>query len=151
MSRFLSLFLLLLPLCGWAQVDMFGKEKVEKTDQEVYAEGTEEAPKILIIPFEEKLFYCDIMRDLTSYNKLDRQQIFDRFRNAIQLSLRSALRDSMETASFLSTDSIADEELITIYSQLGYAYMPIPIKEEEDEKGKKGKKKKTEPKEKKAE
>ncbi len=159
MPRFFFAFLILcLPFCALSQTDMFGKEKVEKTDQEVYVEGIEEASKILIIPFEEKLFYCDIMRDLTSYNKLDRQQIFDRFRNAIQLSLRSALRDSMETATFLSTDSIADEELITIYSQLGYAYMPIPIKEEEDKKGKKGKKsssgkagKKTETKEKKAE
>ncbi|MGB0367906.1 MAG: hypothetical protein ACPGD8_00790, partial [Flavobacteriales bacterium] len=56
-----------------------------------------EEAKILIIPFEEKLFYCDIMRDLTETNNLSAQQIYNRFRNEIQLSLKTALKDSMET------------------------------------------------------
>lgn len=158
MFRFSLFILLLFPLAGWSQTDLFSKDKVEKTDQAIYAEGAQDSIRVLIIPFEEKLFYCDIMRDLTTTNNLNSEQIFNRFRNAIQLSLRSALSDSMETATFLNTDSITDQELISIYSQLGYAYMPIPVKEEEDppagrtgKKEKKTKKKKTDPKEKKAE
>jgi hypothetical protein len=109
---------------------------VTKTDQEVYAEGAQEQAKILIIPFEEKLFYCDIMRDLTKVNQLSQQEIYDRLRNEIQLSLKVALKDSMETATFLNTDSITDEDLINIYAVLGYKFVPVPAKEDVDEKGK---------------
>ena len=130
-----------------AQTDMFGDDKVTKTDQEVYAEGAEEEAKILIIPFEEKLFYCDIMRDLTKVNQLTQQQIYDKLRNEIQLSLKAALKDSMETATFLNTDSITDQDLINIYAVLGYKFVPVPVKEEVGEKGKlKKKEKKAEPK-----
>lgn len=134
--RSLVLAFLLIPFLGTAQTDMFGDEKVTKTDQEVYAEGTSEKVKILVIPFEEKLFYCDIMRDLTSVNQMTQLEIFNRFRNEIQLSLQTALKDSMETATFLNTDSITDEDLIDIYSVLGYKYIPVPAKEEVNEKGK---------------
>jgi len=147
MLRKTVLFLLCLPVFAQAQTDMLGDEKVTKTDQEaraelveVYAEGAEEEAKILIIPFEEKLFYCDIMRDLTKVNQLSQQQIYDRLRNEIQLSLKAALKDSMETATFLNTDSITDEDLIDIYAVLGYKYVPVPIEEKEEKTGK-GKKK----------
>ena len=143
----LVLFFALFPCFAQAQTELFGDEKVTKTDQEVYTEGTEEEAKILIIPFEEKLFYCDIMRDLTEVNNLSRKQIYNRFRNEVQLSLKTALKDSMETATFLNTDSITDDDLIDIYSVLGYKFVPVPQKEEVDEKGKvKKEKKKAEPK-----
>lgn len=145
--RSLVLAFLLIPFLGAAQTDMFGDEKVTKTDQEVYVEGASEKAKILIIPFEEKLFYCDIMRDLTSVNQMTQLEIFNRFRNEIQLSLQAALKDSMETATFLNTDSITDEDLIDIYSVLGYKYIPVPAKEEVNDKGKvKKEKPKPEPK-----
>ncbi len=147
-----SLFLVLLfPSIGWSQTNLFDKDKVERTDQEVYIEGVDDPIRLLIVPFEEKMFYCDIMRDLTAANDLNRQQIVERFRNAIQLSLRTALRDSMQTATFLSSDSITDQELISIYSQLGYAYMPLPVEEKEGKKRKKSKSSKTDQKDKKAE
>jgi hypothetical protein len=136
MLRKTVLFLLFLPVFAQAQTDMLGDETVTKTDQEVYAEGAQEQAKILIIPFEEKLFYCDIMRDLTKVNQLSQQEIYDRLRNEIQLSLKVALKDSMETATFLNTDSITDEDLINIYAVLGYKFVPVPAKEDVDEKGK---------------
>lgn len=142
--RFLVLAFLFFPLFGISQTDMFGDEKATKTDQAVYDEGGKEEAKILIIPFEEKLFYCDIMRDLTTVNQMTQQQIYDRLRNEIQLSLQAALKDSMETATFLNTDSITDEDLIDIYEVLGYKYIPVPV-EEKDEKSGKTKKKSIQP------
>jgi hypothetical protein len=147
MTRPLAFLFLLIPFIAQAQTDMFGDEKVTKTDQEVYAEGAKEESKILIIPFEEKLFYCDIMRDLTTENQMSANEIYNRLRNEIQLSLKAALKDSMETATFLNTDSITDQDLINIYAVLGYKYVPVPVKEEVDEKGKvKKEKKQPEPK-----
>jgi hypothetical protein len=116
---------------------LFGDDKVTKTDQEVYAEGAKEEAKILIIPFEKNLFNCDMMRDLTTVNKMSANQIYHRLRNEIQLSLQAALKDSMETALFLNTDSIKNEDLIDFYAVMGYEYVPIPIEKEEGEKGKK--------------
>lgn len=135
---------LLFPLLAQAQTDMFGDEKVTKTDQEVYQEGAEEEAKILIIPFEKNLFVCDIMRDLTTSNQMSANQIYHRLRNEIQLSLQAALKDSMETALFLNTDSIKNDDLINFYAVMGYDYVPIPVEKED---GKKGKKKVEQPKE----
>jgi hypothetical protein len=98
-----------------------------------------ENTKVLIIPFEEKLFYCDIMRDLTTVNNMSKDEIYHRFRNEIQLSMSAALKDSMETASFHSSDSLKHDELVNIYEVLGYEFLPVPIVEERGENGKKKK------------
>jgi hypothetical protein len=138
--RFLVFLFLLFPFIAQAQTDMFGDEKVTKSDQEVYEEGAEEEDaKILIIPFEKNLFVCDIMRDLTTSNQMSANQIYHRLRNEIQLSLQAAFKDSMETALFLNTDSIKNEDLINFYAVMGYEYVPIPVEKEEDKKGKKKK------------
>jgi len=144
MFRIVCFVFLLFPISGWSQTEMFDKNKVEKTDQEVYVERVEETQCILIIPFEEKLFYCDIMRNLTAANDMNSKQIMYVFRNDIQLSLKAALRDSLKTATFLTVDSITDAHLIKIYSQLGYSYIPIPVKEEKEEETKRDKNKKQE-------
>jgi hypothetical protein len=137
--RQLAFLLFVLPFIAQAQTDMFGDEKVKKTDQEVYVEGAEEEAKILIIPFEKNLFNCDMMRDLTTVNEMSANQIYHRLRNEIQLSLQAALKDSMETALFLNTDSINKDDLINFYAVMGYDYVPIPVEKEEDKKGKKKK------------
>ena len=137
MKRCVLLFLVF-PFMAQAQTDMFDDEKVTKTDQEVYQEGMEEEAKILIIPFEKNLFVCDVMRDLTTSNQISANQVYHRLRNEIQLSLQTALKDSMETALFLNTDSIKKDDLINFYAVMGYKYVPIPVEEE------KGKKKKEE-------
>lgn len=98
-----------------------------------------EKTKVLIIPFEEKLFYCDIMRNLTEVNQLSKSEIYHRFRNEVQLSLKTALKDSMETASFHSSDSLKHDELVNIYEVLGYDFLPVPVVEEKGETGKKKK------------
>ena len=132
---FWLLIFILFPFISWSQTDMFGDEKVTKSDQEVYVEDSTEASKILIIPFEEKLFYCDIMRDLTEVNQLSKSEIYHRFRNEVQLSLKAALKDSMETASFHSSDSLKHDELVNIYEILGYDFLPVPVVEEKGENG----------------
>ena len=120
----LSFFLFLLsPFFSLAQAEL---DSTEKT-------------KVLIIPFEEKLFYCDIMRDLTEVNQLSKSEIYHRFRNEVQLSLKTALKDSMETASFHSSDSLKHDELVDIYEVLGYDFLPVPAVEEKGENGKKKK------------
>lgn len=137
--RACAFLFLLFPFIAQAQTDMFDDEKITKSDQEVYAEGVKEESKILIIPFEEKLFYCDIMRDLTGVNKMGANEIYHRLRNEIQLSLQAALKDSMETALFLNTDSIKKDDLINFYAVMAYDYVPIPVEKEEEKKGKKKK------------
>jgi hypothetical protein len=145
MTKPILFIALLFPFMVMGQTDMFDDEQVTKTDQEVYADGVEEESKILIIPFEEKLFYSDIMRDLTTVNNMGANEIYHRLRNEIQLSMKKALNDSMETAMFLNTDSLLESDLVSIYAVLGYQYVPVPKELDEDKKGKKKTTKKKEP------
>ncbi|TNF26660.1 MAG: hypothetical protein EP314_05590 [Bacteroidetes bacterium] len=123
MKQIAVLSILFWPLLSLAQAELDSTEKA----------------KVLIIPFEEKLFYCDIMRDLTEANQMSKQEIFHRFRNEVQLSLKAALKDSMDAASFHSSDSLKHDELVNIYQVLGYDFVPVPVVEEKGENGKKKK------------
>lgn len=145
MTKPILFIALLFPFLAMGQTDMFDDEKVTKSDQEVYAEGVKEESKILIIPFEEKLFYSDIMRDLTTVNKMGANEIYHRLRNEIQLSMKKALKDSMETAMFLNTDSLLESDLVSIYAVLGYQYVPVPKELDEAKRGKKKPTKKKQP------
>ena len=49
MLRNLFLFFLVVPYLGVSQTNMFSDDKVEKTDQEVYAEGSDTVPRILVM------------------------------------------------------------------------------------------------------
>jgi len=124
MLRFTYFLFLLSPFFSMAQAELDSLDGYR-----------EESTKVLIIPFEEKLFYCDIMRDLTEVNQLSKSEIYHRFRNEVQLSLKDALKDSLETASFHSSDSLTQDELVNIYEVLGYDFLPIPVVEEKGEHG----------------
>jgi len=116
---------LFLPFMGGAQTG----------PEETWNEGTMKEARVLIVPFEQKLFYCDIMRELTTENQMSANEIYSRMRNEIQLSLLDALKDSIRTATFLSTDSIESEDLIGLYAVMGYDHVPVPIEKEKGEKG----------------
>lgn len=119
MLRFWLLPLIAFPLLGWSQTETATGDSAKNL-------------KVFIIPFEAKLFYCDIMRDLSTVNQMTQPQIYDRLRNEIQLSLRTALNDSIQTATFLSSDSISEAELVNIYAVLGYEFLPVPVEVKEN-------------------
>lgn len=109
-----------------AQTDSFSEKPVEKTDRLVYIEGQDsQKVKLLIIPFEDKMFFTDLYRELTAANQINQEQIRNRLRRAIQLSTRSSMRDSLDIHLFLRVDSVAKEELADIHSAIAYDYVPV--------------------------
>lgn len=109
-----------------AQTDSFSDKPVEKTDRLVYIEGQDsQKVKLLIIPFEDKMFFTDLYRELTAANQINQEQIRNRLRRAIQLSTRSSMRDSLDIHLFLQVDSVAKEELADIHSAIAYDYVPV--------------------------
>lgn len=117
-----------------AQTDSFSDNPVEKTDRLVYIEGQDsQKVKLLIIPFEDKMFFTDLYRELTAANQINQEQIRNRLRRAVQLSARSSMRDSLDIHLFLRVDSVAKGELADIHSAIAYDYVPV---KKYDKKGK---------------
>lgn len=117
-----------------AQTDSFSDKPVEKADRLVYIEGQDsQKVKLLIIPFEDKMFFTDLYRELTAANQINQEQIRNRLRRAVQLSTRSSMRDSLDIHLFLRVDSVAKDELADIHSAIAYDYVPV---KKYDKKGK---------------
>lgn len=109
-----------------AQTDPFSDKPVEKTDRLVYIEGQDsQKVKLLIIPFEDKMFFTDLYRELTAANQLSQDQIRNRLRQAVQLSTRSSMQDSLDIHLFLRVDSVAKDELAEIHNAIAYDHVPV--------------------------
>jgi len=81
--------------------------------------------RLLVIPFEDKMFFSDVMEEMVQGSDLNPEDLVNILRNGIQLSIRTTLSDSMEVGTFLRSDSIPSAGLISIYEQLGYRYLPV--------------------------
>lgn len=86
---------------------------------------TTEPLRLLIVPFEDKLFFSDVMQELAEGSGLDPDAVIHTLRNTLQLSLRQVLGDSVEVGTFLSADSIPPEGLARIFGSLGYDFVAI--------------------------
>lgn len=84
-----------------------------------------EPQKLLVVPFEDKMFFTDVMKEMVQGNGLDPEEVVNTLRNGIQLSIRSAMTDSLETGTFLSSDSLPPDGLVKLYEQMSYRYLPV--------------------------
>jgi hypothetical protein len=89
-----------------------------------------EAPathKVLIIPFEPKLYMSEIDRFVNAETKLSAKEIRFKFRDGINEQIYKALRASKFAALDLMADTIASrKDLMAIYQVLAYDYVKVP-------------------------
>ena len=71
------------------------------------------------------MFFTDLYRELTTNNHYSQEQIRNRLRQAVQLSTRSSMRDSLDIHLFLRADSVAKEELTKIHNSIAYDFVPV--------------------------
>jgi hypothetical protein len=86
---------------------------------------TTEPQRLLIVPFEDKLFFTDVMQELAEGSGLSPEEVVNTLRNMLQLSVRQVLQDSIEVGSFLSADSLPPDGLTRIFGGLGYDYIAL--------------------------
>jgi hypothetical protein len=110
-----------------AQENTFQKKGNVKSDQEIYAEGRAEYSKVLIIPFEPKMYISSADKEIASRTKLTHQEIRENMRYGISNQMRHAVGKGMKSVSLLHIDTGAvGRDLGYIYNSIGYKYKPLP-------------------------
>lgn len=95
---------------------------------------------VLVVPFESKMYFSDIDRDISQKTELNFHQIKAKFRAALDQNIYIALKKYHKPLSFYSIEpNEAKKELAYIYNSIGYKYEVMP-KEEVVEKETVGKK-----------
>lgn len=105
----------------------------------VTAENTNKS-KVLIIPFEPRLYISDIDRDLVKENEMNFQDIKAKFRAALDQNIYVSLKKYYTPLSFYTIpQEDAIKELSYIYNSIGYKYEVMPAEEvvEKENAGKK--------------
>ena len=127
MHRTITVVYLLFFLGFNAQENTFQKKGNVKSDQEIYAEGRAEYSKVLIIPFEPKMYISSADKEIASRTKLTHQEIRENMRYGISNQIRHAVGKGMKSVSLLHIDTGAvGRDLGYIYNSIGYKYKPLP-------------------------
>ena len=130
MHRVITVVYLLLFLGLNAQENAFQKKGKVKSDQEIYAEGQPEYSKVLIIPFEPKMYISSVDKEIASRTKLTHQEIRENMRYGISNQMRHAVGKGMKSVSILHIDTGAvGRDLGYIYNSIGYKYKPLPAED----------------------
>ncbi len=109
----------------------------EKTTVEKQKASDKVFKKILIIPFDEKLFLSDVNMMLAKESNKDGHAIMSFFRtNIVHYIYSGVSRDYIPKtmSNNETTDEYVDIDLQTVYSTLGYKYdVPMNSKEDKDD------------------
>jgi hypothetical protein len=85
---------------------------------------------VLLIPFESKMYFSDIDRDISQKTELNFHQIKAKFRAALDQNIYIALKKYYKPMSFYSIEpEEAKQELMYIYNSIGYKYEVVPEEE----------------------
>ena len=96
--------------------------------------------KVLIIPFEPRLYISDIDKELVKENQMNFQDIKAKFRAALDQNIYISLKKYYTPLSFYTiAQEDAIKELSYIYNSIGYKYEVMPVEEvvEKENAGKK--------------
>jgi len=83
--------------------------------------------KVLLIPFEPRMYMSEIDRNINAETKLNAKEIKHRLRDGLNDQLYKALRSAKYGVTDLMEDTVLyKKDLIAIYQSLGYDYMRVP-------------------------
>lgn len=97
------------------------------------AEKVLRADKILVVPFEDRMFFTDIMRELSQGSGMTPQEVISSLRSGIVKSIGIKLSDA-DSSTFLYPDSVDKALLESIYEHLVYKFTPVRISPKNPEK-----------------
>lgn len=100
----------------------------------------QEKHKVLIVPFEPKLYMSQIDHKFNAETKMTQKQIKEVFRRGVNKELESALKKNYEVLDLLKDTTKYKKDLFSIYKNLSYSYDKVPdqshYKAPQQEKGK---------------
>jgi hypothetical protein len=89
--------------------------------------------KVLLIPFDPKMYMSDIDRSINRDTKMDFKEIRDAFRGGIDNQLNSRFKPTYTVISLLRDTVKTKKDLLFIYKSIGYKYTVTQGKEKEAE------------------
>ena len=111
-----------------AQENAFQKKGNVKSDREVYSEGQQGYSKVLIIPFESKMYISSADQEIANRTHLSHQDIRENLRYGISTQIRHAVGKGMKPVSLMHIDTVdVGRDLGYIYNSIGYKYKPVPL------------------------
>ena len=111
-----------------AQENAFQKKGNVKSDREVYSEGQQGYSKVLIIPFESKMYISSADQEIANRTHLSHQEIRENLRYGISTQIRHAVGKGMKPVSLMHIDTVdVGRDLGYIYNSIGYKYKPVPL------------------------
>lgn len=90
-------------------------------------ENERRAGKILLIPFEPRLYLSEIDKKLGAENELNFREIRNGFRSGLDRQMLSELKKIRPTYSLFSDTSETMADLALIYKSIGYNYDLVPV------------------------
>ena len=103
-----------------------------QTDQQAYQPDNMKKYKLMIVPFDYKMYISSLDRTIASKTRLTYAQIRENMRYGLANQFLLVTRGTYPAISLLESDSTYDD-LKYIYNSIGYKYKLAPIKEEEQE------------------
>ena len=103
-----------------------------QTDQQAYQPNNMKKYKLMIVPFDYKMYISSLDRTIASKTRLTYAQIRDNMRYGLANQFLLVTRGTYPAISLLESDSTYDD-LKYIYNSIGYKYKLAPIKQEEQE------------------
>ncbi|HXD92699.1 MAG TPA: hypothetical protein VNX01_05760, partial [Bacteroidia bacterium] len=97
--------------------------------------------KIMVIPFEPKLYMSQIDHKINAETKLSQKEIKEAFRKGINAELAKALKQKYEVLDLLKDTAKYKKDVLAIYKSITFEYEKVPdqsnYKAPVEEKGKK--------------
>jgi hypothetical protein len=82
--------------------------------------------KIMLIPFEPKLYMSQVDHKFNAETKLTQKQIKETFRKGVNKELENALKKSFDVLDLLKDTTKYKKDLFSIYKTLTYSYDKVP-------------------------
>ena len=128
---FLIALFMLSNILLFAQDQTMGKK--ERITFEIDKGGSKIKKKVLIIPFDNKMYMSEVDREISEENQLDFNQIRAKFRKSLNELLFIALNENYKAFSMLNEDKDLQEDLSRIYYSIGFKYDVVEKTPEEKE------------------
>lgn len=91
--------------------------------------------KVMIIPFEENMYVCNIQNELATHSNMNSKQIVRSFRLGAAASLQSKFLYLYSTTSLIHLVEDSLKDLRRVYGSISRSYEPIPEEPKEEAKG----------------
>ncbi len=82
--------------------------------------------KIMIIPFEPKLYMSQIDHKINAETKLNQKEINETFRKSVNIELAKALKQKYETLDLLKDTAKYKKDIFNIYKNINFSYEKLP-------------------------